>query len=106
MGSKHALSNGNESEELTDLIAAFEQHNKCRITLLTSLELHNGYLDLQWTAVAADQGSISLDQPSLDSLSVSLWGGDYKTLKGLLSRLLYALDFRLAESEFDKTIVK
>jgi hypothetical protein len=27
-------------------------------------------------------------------------------LKGLLSQLLYALDYRLAEKEFDKAIIK
>jgi hypothetical protein len=106
VGSKHALSNGKETEEVTDLIAAFEVHNKCKIVLFSSLELHNGYLDMHWTAVAGEEKVTSLVPPSLGSLSVSLWGGDYKTLVGLLSRLLYALDFRLAESEFDKAIVK
>jgi len=37
---------------------------------------------------------------------VCLWGGEYKTLMGVASRLLYALDFALAEKEFDKAVIK
>jgi hypothetical protein len=106
VGSKHALSNGNEPEEVTDLVAAFEQHNKCKIVLSCSLELHNGYLDLDWSAVAVSPAPAGQDPTGLVLASAKVWGGGYRTLKGLLSQLLYALDYRLAEKEFDKAIIK
>jgi hypothetical protein len=100
LGSKQALSNGNEPMELTDLVAAFEGMNKCKITLSCSLELHKGFLDLQWTAVAASGESKDPVPYALVLASVKEWGGDYKTVMGLVTHLLYALDFRLAEREF------
>jgi len=100
LGSKQALSNGNEPEELTDLIAAFEAHNKCKITLTCSLQLHKGYLDTRWSMTAHDASKTLVEVLSLGLASVEVWAGDYKTLKGLLTRLLYALDFQLALNEF------
>jgi len=106
VGSKQALSNGREPEELTDLVAAFEQHNSCKITLTCSLALHNGYLDLEWQAIATEKGAPDPVATGLASVSVKEWGGAYKTLMGVVSRLLYALDFQLAQAEFDKVTIK
>lgn len=106
MGSKQALSNGREPEELTDLVAAFEQHNSVKITICCSLALHNGYLDLLWMATSEDASPPDRVATGLDLVSVTEWGGAYKTLMAVLSRLLYALDFALAEKEFDKTVIK
>jgi hypothetical protein len=104
MGSRQALSNGNEPEELTDLVAAFEQQNTCKIILSASLALHNGYLDLCWTATAVGGRTGVLEASPSDLLSVVIWGGAYKTLMGVVTRLLYMMDFTLAEAEFAKTI--
>lgn len=106
MGSRQSLSNGRESEELTDLVAAFEQHNSVKIALCASLALHNGYLDLLWMATAEDRTPPDRVATGLDLVSVTEWGGAYKTLMGVVSRLLYALDFALAEKEFDKVVIK
>ena len=106
MGSKQALSNGNEPEELTDLVAAFEQHNSCKITLSCSLALHNGYLDLEWKAVAFERKPADPAATGLVLASVQVWGGAYKTLKGVATFLLYQLDFALARDEFDKATIK
>jgi hypothetical protein len=106
VGSKHALSNGNEPEELTGLVAAFEQHNSCKITLTASLRLHNGYLDLEWGAIAREPEAPDPVATGLVSVSVKEWGGGYKTLMGVASRLLYSLDYALAEAEFDKVLIK
>lgn len=106
MGSKQALSNGREPEELTDLVAAFEQHNNVRIILTSSLVLHRGYLDLEWRASAFERTPVDQVVTGLALVSVCLWGGEYKTLMGVASRLLYALDFALAEKEFDKVVIK
>lgn|SRR5678815_5946086 len=101
LGSKHALSNGNETEELIDLVAAFEQHNNCKITLSCCLRLHSGYLDLEWEAKAEEARGFRPEVAPSVLASVKVWGGDYKTLMGLHSRLLYALDFQLALNEFE-----
>jgi hypothetical protein len=106
LGSKQALSNGNEPEEVTDLVAAFEQHNKCKITLCCCLRLHTGYLDLEWTATAYQRVPGHPEVTGSALASAVVWGGGYKTLMGVHSRLLYALDFALAEHEFDKTVIK
>lgn len=106
MGSRQALSNGREPEELTDLVAAFEMHNTCKIILTSSLVLHNGYLDLSWVASAVQRVKGDPEATGLVLASVSEWGGGYKTLMGVLSRLLYSLDFALAEKEFDRVLIK
>jgi len=106
LGSKAALSNGREPAELTDLVAAFELHNQCKITLSASLALHNGYLDLDWQAIAWEQKTTGLEATGSALASVREWGGAYKTLMAVASRLLYSLDFALAEKEFDKVIIK
>ena len=101
LGSKQSLSNGKETEELTDLVVAFEAQNKCKITLHVSQELHKGYMDSRWVAVASTESPPGAEPPYLDCVSVQVWGGDFKTLMGVVSRLLYALDFQLALNEFD-----
>ena len=106
MGSKQALSNGNEPGELTDLLAAFEVQNKCKLTLMSSVQLHKGYLDTQWRLVAHGGVDIPWEAPHLALANVAVWGGDYKTLMGLLTRLLYAVDFQLALNEFEKIAPK
>jgi len=106
LGSKHALSNGREPEEVTDLVAAFEQHNKCKITLSCCLELHGGLLDLEWIATARESQTGCQEALSLDLVSVRIWGGAYKTLMGVVTTLLYQLDFALAKAEFDKAAMK
>ena len=106
MGSKQALSNGREPEELTDLVAAFEQHNTCKIILSCSLVLHSGYLDLLWTAVAWEKNTEGQAASGLVLASAEVWGGAYKTLMGVATRLLYSLDFALASAEFDKAVIK
>jgi hypothetical protein len=106
LGSKQALSNGKEPEEVTDLVAAFEQHNRCRITLSCSLALHGGYLDLEWRAAAFEMTPHDQVVTGLALASVTAWAGAYKTLKGVLTFLLYQLDFALAREEFDKATIK
>lgn len=100
LASRRSLSNGNEPEEFTDLIAAFEAQNKCKITLQCSLELHKGYLDTRWSLRAHNASENPLEAQSLGLANVWTWAGDYLTFMALLTQLLYALDFQLAENEF------
>lgn len=102
LGSNHALSNGKETEELTDLIQAFELQNSVKITVNCSLELHKGFLDTKWTCTTVDTDKSRQVLPNSALQSVSVWGGDYKMLMGVLTRLLYAMDFQLGLAEFEK----
>lgn len=106
MGSKQALSNGNEPEELTDLLAAFEAQNKCKLSITCCLKLHKGYLDTEWRVMAHEVSASPLEALNLGLANVAVWAGDYKTLTGLLTRLLYALDFQLALNEFERVPTK
>jgi hypothetical protein len=104
MGSKQALSNGREPEELTDLLQAFETANTCSIILSASLALHRGKLDVCWQATAVGGSTGLLVASVLDSQNVKVWGGDYRTLLGVATQLLYALDFQLASREFERVL--
>lgn len=106
MGSKRALSNGNEPEEAIDMIASFEQANSCKIIITSSLELNKGFLDWSWQASAKPSKNGELVANASDLANVRVWGGDYKTLMGLLIRLVYALDFQLALAEFERVEIK
>jgi hypothetical protein len=66
------------------------------------LRLRNGYLDTQWEVTLMEEPPTEQAQKHSDYPSVSVWGGDFKTLMGLLTRLLYAMDFQLAVDEFKK----
>jgi len=61
---------------------------------------------MEWRLTARSLQTGLLDQPPSDLASVSVWGGDYKTLMGLLTRLLYAMDFQLALNEFESVAPK
>ena len=100
MGSRDSLSNGREPEEVTDLVEAFQEQNKCVIILGSSLALHNGKQDSLWSATALEIISAGQEQQPLVLASATVWGGDYKTLMGVVSRLLYTLDFELALREY------
>ena len=88
------------------MVAAFEEQNKCKITWSVSLAQHKGYLDLMWTVQATSASSREVEPYSLALASVSVWGGDYKTLMAVHTRLLYALDFQLALKEYDSAAPK
>jgi hypothetical protein len=106
LGSKQALSNGNEPEELTDLIVGFEAMNQCKVTLNVCVELKKGYLDTLWTATALSTKDWEQVPKPLELANVSVWAGDFKTLMGLVTRLLYSLDFMIASHEFDNVATK
>jgi len=88
------------------MLAEFELQNKCKIILSSSLVLRNGYLDMQWTATSVEERELESEAPYLDCVSVSVWAGDFKTLMGLVTRLLYSMDFQFALEEFKKVETK
>jgi len=102
LGSKQALSNGNELEELTDLLAAFQQQNECQIVITVFVRERKGRPEIRMLASARAVVPGIQERNDLDSASVGVWCHDYKLLMGAFSSLLYALDFQLAEAEWGK----
>lgn len=103
MGSKQALSNGNEPEELTALLSAFGEMNGVELLFMLQLKSPNGRPQLEavmscWTA---GRSEAALD--GSDYASVRCWAKEYTSLMGLVTTLLYKLDFELAEREWQKT---
>lgn len=106
MGSKQALSNGNEVEELIDIITAFEKFNSMRTAIVLYVVQRAGKNRL--LAGIGHRPAQPLEQVLLS------WGSsqyvyeadDVAKLMALLTRLTYGLDFELAEDEFRKTLGK
>lgn len=88
------------------MLAAFEQANTCQIILTCCAEPTKGFLDTKWTATVKDASGREPEAIGLDLVSVAVWGGDYKTLMAVVTRLLYALDFQLALNEFERATKK
>lgn len=100
LGSKQSLSNGNEPEELTELLCAFGRQNHCLVAVTANVVERKGKPTVVLTASALPVAFPTPAHRDLDSASVQVWLCDYKTLMGAFSRLLYALDFKLAEAEW------
>jgi hypothetical protein len=102
LGSKASLSNGNEPQELTDMLSAFEKLNRVVITIHSNTVKKNGRFDLIVVANAVPEGAANMAAQFLGSASALCWGSEFKNLMGLYTSLLYKLDFQLAELEWGK----
>lgn len=103
MGSKQALSNGNEPEELIDLVEGFQSLNRVSIVITSRLVRHKGKWDLAYSATAVPLEGVRGGACDWASANAIVWGSEFKSLMGLYSSLLYALDFQIAEREWGKT---
>jgi len=101
MGSKQALSNGNEPEELTDLLVAFEKENQVWIEVKLSLMPLGTGSALAAVAVATNAHADPAVRARWASASAVLPAKEYKSLAGLLTGLLYRLDFEIGEAEMN-----
>jgi hypothetical protein len=102
LGSKQALSNGNEPEELTAMLCAFEKSNKVVISIHANTVLRKEKADTLYVANAMPEEGEGTAAKYLGSASALCWGSEYKNLVGLFTSLLYKLDFQLAELEWGK----
>jgi len=102
LGSRAALSNGNEPEEITALLCAFEVMNQVELKIGVSVVLRKGKPDLEFRATVTDASGASVEALPSASQTVIRWGSEYKSLMGAISSLLYAVDFQLAEAEWDR----
>jgi len=99
MGSKQALSNGNEPEELTDLLSAFEKENQVTIALVFGLAVVSGKHVLRARAVATNKHADPVVRARWAFARVVLLAREYTSLMGLVTTLLYKLDFEIGEQE-------
>ena len=99
MGSKHALSNGREPEEWTDLLSGFQQSNQVIITVSLVLAQKDGKPDLLVQAVAQNNHVNPVVRARWGSVHCQLWGSEWVRWTGALSTLLYRLDFLIGEAE-------
>lgn len=104
MGSKQALSNGNEPEELIGLLEAFQNMNDCTLTLTATVTMRNSRRDLLLTIGAVPVEDDDQGQTAWDCKQVACWGSEYKLLMGAITTLLYRLDFQLAEDTWNRVI--
>jgi hypothetical protein len=101
LGLKNGQSAGLELMELTGIVAAFQRQNSCRIYFRASVVTVRGQDDIAWTAVAYDRDLEEAEAQLLALVSVRCGEKRLKTMEAVLLHLLYALDFQLAEGEFD-----
>jgi len=106
VGSKQALSNGNEPMELEDLLLGFQNENQVYITLSMQLMPKRGKPALLVTAVATNIHVDPVVRARWASVEVVLSGKEFKNLMGLVTTLLYQLDFKIGEAEMNAIGIK
>lgn len=99
MGSKQALSNGNEVEEMTDLLLGFTKANQVGIVITMGLENTPTGAVLRVAAAASNNHADPVVRARWASAHAVLPAKEYKNLMGLLTSLLYRLDFEIGEEE-------
>lgn len=103
MGSKHPSSNGPDVTDTTSALHAFEQQNSVRIVTTLRSCSGNGVEDIWLEGKALSGRDTDGVRSLLASASVKCSGSRHKSLDAAFLALLYALDFQLAESEWQKT---
>jgi len=106
VGSKQALSNGREPEELTDLLSAFSEANQVVIAISVGVANHDGKPDLLIAAVAQNNHVNPVARARWGSVRCQLWGSEWVRLAGVFTTLLYRLDFLIGEAEMQGIGVK
>lgn len=104
MGSRQALSNGNEPEEVLDLLNSFARQNACTLTITATVAMRNSRHDLLITIGAVPVETDEQGKTGWDCKSAACWGSEFKGLLGAITTLLYRLDFQLAEDVFREAL--
>jgi len=96
-----ALKNGSslnvDLKEITGLVLAFEAHNTVEITLEASVVDYHGKVQMVWTAKAWAEDPAVPEQQPLASVRLGCSETWLWRMEDVVMRLLYALDFQLAE---------
>ena len=99
MGSEQSLSNGNEVQEVIQLLSAFSRQNQVVIKIscsVVSAEIGTGAI---WSAVAVNAHTDPQVRKRWDSVSVECSGREWVRLMAVYTNLLYRLDFAIGEKE-------
>lgn len=100
MASRHYSLNMSEVADVTDMMVAFETHDKVRVKIdMEVVDVGKGP-DLRLTAKAIGMSSESTEAPLLASVSVRCSTMNLKHLSAALTHLMYTLDFQLAANEY------
>lgn len=83
-----------------DLVEGFERYNSVKIGFGVTLEGQGNTQALAISAVAFPRGVVTAEPVPLASVQLTTLPMNQKTLLGVLTHVLYALDFRIAASEF------
>lgn len=102
MPSKNIWSTGLDWNEVLELVWAFEKQNQVSIEITLSVVVERGVPDLLLEARATDVKAESTEVLPLAYASVRCLAARLKSLAGVLTFLLYQLDFQLAEHEWEK----
>jgi len=102
-GTQLALKGGSSAgigmTELIGIVEAFELQNSVRIELRATLTIWKGSRDLQWVASAFSRTVEGTGVLPLAYASVRCGEQRLVTMEAVVLRLLYALDFQLAQRE-------
>lgn len=85
------------------MVSAFEEQNRCRITLTFRVQQGLGGPYLIAEAKAVEAGSATAEHALLGLVSASSAQQNFRTLSALATYLLYQLDFAMAEIEWEST---
>jgi len=94
-------SNGPDWADVAAMLDAFEKQNNCQIEICIHSATTMEQPDLRVMGRAWEKGADRREAKPLGSTSVIWRAEKLKTLEGLITYLLYKLDFCIAENEFD-----
>lgn len=103
LASSRGTSNGPDWKDLAEMLAAFEDINKVRIELCFARWTTEGNADLSVSCKAWEQNADRRVARPLGFVNAQWNVGKWKTIEGLLTFLLYQLDFELGRHELDGT---
>jgi hypothetical protein len=88
--------------DVAEAYQSFQEQNKVRLVVTTRLAATGGTADLWLEGKALSPVDASGVRSLLAFASVKCLGSHHKTVDAALLALLYALDFQLAQAEFDR----
>jgi hypothetical protein len=102
-----ALKNGSSvtvgGRDVAILLAAFEEVNKCTLSLCLGTALRSGQSDLVMIASASTNPPVGVDPVLLACERFSLSQQGFVTIESAIMFALYQIDFALAGREFEET---
>lgn len=104
MGSKQALSNGNEVEEVTELMRAFDGMKSSRSVIVLYVVERKGKYRLLAGIGEAPAEPMEWVLGTWGSHQFVFEAGELVSLKGVVTHLMYGLDMQMALSEYERVL--